>query len=79
VSAFFFTKQGGAIDGVKLVVEVHRRWPELPMLLTSSLVTLRQSELPRHSRFMRKPYAAADVVRWIGDLVGNTPLPNIHG
>ncbi|MDR9781214.1 response regulator [Rhizobium redzepovicii] len=47
----------GPIDGVQLAVRVHARWPKLAIVMTSGVVNLRQSLLPRRFRFLSKPYA----------------------
>jgi len=62
----------GKIDGIALAAEIHLRWPEIEVLVTSgrklprfdggNLVTL-------HDRFVPKPYRAEAVARRIHDII----------
>ncbi|RDJ05598.1 response regulator [Rhizobium grahamii] len=53
----------GLIDGVALAVRVHRERPDLAIVITSAVVNLRQSTLPRRCRFLRKPYEPEEAIK----------------
>ncbi len=53
----------GSIDGVGLAVRLHHERPDLAIVITSALVNLRQSSLPRRCRFLKKPYDLEDAIR----------------
>ena len=46
----------GAIDGVDVAWEVKRRWPRLPVILTSGLPREPVGDLPRGVDYMPKPW-----------------------
>lgn len=64
----------GSIDGVGLAVRIHRDWPDLAIVITSAIVSLRQSALPRRCRFMKKPYRADEAIRCFRLLLGSDAL-----
>lgn len=43
----------GELDGIGLARLVHKRWPDLPVLLTSAMP---QPDVPPHVCLLRKPY-----------------------
>jgi CheY-like chemotaxis protein len=45
----------GAMDGLGLAREVHRRWPNIRLLLTSGRERLTRAEIPDDGRFLSKP------------------------
>jgi DNA-binding NtrC family response regulator len=52
----------GNVDGVALAVQIHRDWPDIAIVITSGIVSLRQSSLPRRCRFLKKPYRPDDAI-----------------
>lgn len=52
----------GSMDGLKLAHAIRGRWPPIHILVTSSLLTVTEAELPLKGRFIRKPYDNAHVV-----------------
>ncbi|GLS20151.1 response regulator [Labrys miyagiensis] len=46
----------GSMDGVALAREVHRRWPEMLLMLTSGGASVTRNEMPAASEFIPKPY-----------------------
>ncbi|MCW6511774.1 ATP-binding protein [Lichenifustis flavocetrariae] len=61
----------GHMNGVDLAHELNRRWPGLPVLLTTgySNVLARQEELSGDFRILRKPYSAEALTSLIGDMI----------
>lgn len=60
----------GTVDGVNLAVRIHRQWPELAIVITSAVVSLRQSSLPERCRFLKKPYNSAEAIKCFRFLLG---------
>lgn len=60
----------GSVDGVNLAVRIHRQWPELAIVITSAVVSLRQSSLPERCRFLKKPYNSAEAIKCFRFLLG---------
>jgi CheY-like chemotaxis protein len=63
----------GAMDGLRLVQAVRRRWPPIQLVLTSGLVCPGPEELPVNGRFIRKPYDPDDVIATIRELLSLAP------
>jgi CheY-like chemotaxis protein len=61
----------GTMDGLKLANLVSDRWPVIEILIASSRVPLRESDLPPNSRFLRKPYRSAAMVAELRSLAGH--------
>jgi PAS domain S-box-containing protein len=61
----------GHMSGVDLARELNRRWPGLPVLLTTgySNVLARHEELSGDFRVLRKPYSAEALTSLIGDMI----------
>ena len=58
----------GSIDGLKLAHAVHKRWPEIKIILVSGQVNLLDTDKPANSRFFGKPPGSeADDRRTAGD------------
>jgi len=60
----------GSVDGVNLAVRVHRQWPGLAIVITSAVVSLRQSSLPERCRFLKKPYNSDEAIKCFRFLLG---------
>jgi CheY-like chemotaxis protein len=60
---FIFTDidMPGSIDGLKLAHAVSKRWPPIRIIVTSGMQTPKESELPKGSRFLPKPYDAGSL------------------
>ncbi|MFO1143636.1 MAG: response regulator [Amaricoccus sp.] len=52
----------GSMDGLRLSAVLRDRWPPVRILVTSGKQVPATAEMPAGSRFMPKPYAAADVL-----------------
>jgi two-component system, response regulator PdtaR len=50
----------GGSNGMDLAREVHARWPNVLLIITSGQVRPRDAEIPDDGRFVGKPYNAAD-------------------
>ena len=61
----------GQMSGVDLAHELNRRWPGLPVLLTTgySNVLARHEDLSGDFRVLRKPYSAEALTSLIGDMI----------
>lgn len=57
---FIFTDidMPGSIDGLKLAHAVSKRWPPIKIIVTSGMQNPKESDLPKGSRFLPKPYDA---------------------
>jgi two-component system, response regulator PdtaR len=60
----------GSMDGLTMAHAARNRWPPIKILVVSSQVRPRQSELPSNCCFVRKPYATAAMVAELRSLVG---------
>jgi two-component system, response regulator PdtaR len=58
----------GGIDGLALARRVHDRWPRIGIIVVSGKSLARPDELPAGSRFYRKPYDEAAVLRHAREL-----------
>jgi len=69
----------GPLDGVALAVRIHRERPDLAIVITSAVVTLRQSSLPPRCRFLSKPYEPEEAIKCFRFLLGvNTPVSTVR-
>ncbi|WP_342154260.1 response regulator [Methylorubrum sp. SB2] len=50
------------IDGIKLAACIHRRWPEIGIVITSGKVRPKDGDVPAQGRFVRKPYTEEQVI-----------------
>jgi CheY-like chemotaxis protein len=55
----------GDLDGLELVRHVQERWPHIRLLITSGRKRPSSTDMPRHVRFIAKPYSPQDLVREI--------------
>jgi len=53
----------GSLDGLELAQLVHRRWPEVGLLVTSGRLQLHSDDIPDNGHFVPKPYEPASVIR----------------
>jgi two-component system, response regulator PdtaR len=47
----------GSLNGMELAREVHSRWPQILLVITSGRERPTGAEIPDHSRFVAKPYS----------------------
>jgi DNA-binding NtrC family response regulator len=59
----------GSMDGLELAMLVHRRWPNIKLLLTSGHRSLAPNEVPDDGRFVPKPYSLTAVVNEIREML----------
>ena len=55
----------GALDGLDLAREVHARWPDIKLVVTSGRPKPTDKEMPEDGRFVAKPYSPDSLVREI--------------
>ena len=60
----------GSMDGLKLARFVRGRWPPIKIVATSGFVRVGDQDLPEGSRFVTKPYMAAEIVATLRELTG---------
>ncbi|WBM44715.1 response regulator [Pseudomonas putida] len=65
----------GRMDGLGLAQVVWRRWPTLPVILTSGQAIIDTKLLPVRAAFLPKPWGIADLASLINKLVN---LPAIE-
>ena len=59
----------GSMDGLELAELVHKRWPDMRLLLTSGAHRLSNDDVPDDGRFLPKSYGPDAVVETIKDLL----------
>jgi CheY-like chemotaxis protein len=59
----------GRQNGLDLAREVHERWPNVLLLVTSGGVQIADSEIPDHGRFVGKPYEERDLLKHVDGLI----------
>ena len=59
----------GPIDGMDLAREVHQRWPDVMLVVTSGDLDLHDSDIPDHGCFMSKPYRSGDLLGTVSRLI----------
>jgi two-component system, response regulator PdtaR len=52
----------GSMDGLKLATAVRNRWPPVNIVITSGKKRPWDSEMPKNTGFVLKPYATNDVL-----------------
>jgi two-component system, response regulator PdtaR len=65
----------GTLDGMDLARQVHQRWPQVLLVITSGQKKAAEAEIPDHGRFVAKPYRAAELLDQVDDMIhkGNAP------
>lgn len=56
-------EMSGAMDGLKLIHAVHKRWPPIILILASGRVSPLATDMPEKTVFLKKPYAEADLLK----------------
>jgi two-component system, response regulator PdtaR len=69
---FVFTdiNMPGSMNGVRLTHCVRDRWPPVQFIVTSALAKFGETELPRGSEFVSKPYSPEQIVHKIEIMSG---------
>lgn len=66
----------GGMDGIRLAAFIRERWPPIEIVITSSHVHIKESEIPARGVFVSKPYDGQNLVRLLqsmsGDVTGHT-------
>jgi two-component system, response regulator PdtaR len=62
----------GDLDGLDLAREVHKRWPNIRLLVTSGRHLLKDSDIPDDGKFLAKPYKGERMVGLVEKLI-STP------
>jgi two-component system, response regulator PdtaR len=60
----------GSMDGLKLAAAIRGRWPPIRIVATSGLRNVGKEDLPSGSRFLSKPYSAAQITGALCELTG---------
>jgi CheY-like chemotaxis protein len=59
----------GELNGMGLAREVHARWPDVLLVITSGQTRPNPADIPDDGRFIKKPYRAADLLSEVDDLM----------
>jgi CheY-like chemotaxis protein len=59
----------GSLNGMELAREVHSRWPQILLVITSGRERPTGAEIPDHSRFVAKPYSGEELLGQVNDLL----------
>jgi two-component sensor histidine kinase/CheY-like chemotaxis protein len=69
----------GSMDGLKLALTVHTRWPDIKIVLVSGQVKPSDAERPANSRFFGKPLGVEQMIAELQAMVGAGPLKILPG
>jgi two-component system, response regulator PdtaR len=61
-------------DGLELARQVHKRWPNVLLVITLGQVQPTKAEIADHGRFIRKPYRAKELLGEIDELLKKDDL-----
>ena len=59
----------GSCDGMDLARQVHARWANILLVITSGQIKPAQAEIPDDGRFLGKPYRANELLGEVKDLM----------
>ena len=62
----------GKLDGMDLARQVHARWPNVLLVITSGRMRPSRAEIPDDGRFVPKPYRPNDLLGQVNDLMQKT-------
>jgi two-component system, response regulator PdtaR len=62
----------GTPNGMDLAREVHARWPNVLLVITSGQARPRKAEIPDDGRFIGKPYCAVELFNEVDDLMSKS-------
>jgi two-component system, response regulator PdtaR len=68
-TVFTDVEMPGSMDGLKLAAAVRDRWPPINIVVTSGKSRPRDTQMPKNTQFIGKPYLTADVVRVFGAFI----------
>jgi CheY-like chemotaxis protein len=60
----------GSMDGLRLAAYVRGRWPPIDIIITSGHCEVQAGQVPERGRFFRKPYAPAEIIDVIREMLG---------
>jgi two-component system, response regulator PdtaR len=60
----------GSFDGMDLARQVHARWPNILLVITSGRTKPAQADIPDRGRFIGKPYRANELLAEVNDMMG---------
>ena len=60
-------------DGLELAQQVHQRWPNVRLLITSGGVNVTDPDIPDRGRFVPKPYGDREVLGHVEGLITAKP------
>lgn len=69
----------GSMDGLKLALTVHTRWPDIKIVLVSGQVKPSDAERPANSRFFGKPLGVEQMIAELQAIVGAGTLKILPG
>lgn len=53
----------GSMNGLRLATAIRDRWPPVNVVMTSGKLRPGAAQMPNNTRFVRKPFQTADLVR----------------
>jgi two-component system, response regulator PdtaR len=59
----------GKLNGIDLAQQVHAKWPDVLLVITSGHARPNQADIPDDGRFIRKPYGPDDLFAEVDDLM----------
>jgi CheY-like chemotaxis protein len=59
----------GSMDGIRLASVVRNRWPPVALIVTSGQTDVPDNDLPTGGRFLKKPYASAQIETALRQLI----------
>jgi CheY-like chemotaxis protein len=60
----------GSCDGMDLARQVHVRWPNILLVITSGQIKPTEAEIPDHGHFIAKPYRANELLGEVNEMMG---------
>jgi two-component system, response regulator PdtaR len=65
-------------DGLELARQVHTRWPNVLLVITSGQIQPTKAEIADHGRFIRKPYRAKELLGEIDELIKEDDVASLQ-
>jgi two-component system, response regulator PdtaR len=59
----------GSCDGMDLARQVHARWPNILLVITSGQIRPTEAEIPDHGHFIGKPYRANELLEEVNNMI----------
>jgi two-component system, response regulator PdtaR len=59
----------GSCDDMDLARQVHARWPNILLVITSGQIKPTEAEIPDHGHFIGKPYRAKELLGEVNDML----------